>query len=59
MTSLNSLDFFARAALLEARRRRSPHGWVAILLYFGTFKFTVEEANAIEPLGGRMSRRIE
>jgi hypothetical protein len=52
MTSLNSLDFFARAALLEARRRRSPHGLVAILLYFGTFKFTVEEANAIEPLGG-------
>jgi hypothetical protein len=47
MTSTNLLTWAARLKTIGGAILR--YGLVAILLYLGTFKFTVEEAKAIEP----------
>lgn len=48
MTSTNLSTWAARLEAIAGVVLR--YGLVAILLYYGTFKFTVEEAKAIEPL---------
>jgi reactive chlorine resistance protein C len=48
MTSTNRSTWAARLEAIGGTVLR--YGLVAILLYFGTCKFTVEEAKAIEPL---------
>jgi reactive chlorine resistance protein C len=48
MTSTNRSTWAARQEAIGGTVLR--YGLVAILLYFGTCKFTVEEAKAIEPL---------
>jgi uncharacterized membrane protein YkgB len=48
MTSTNLSTWAARLEIMGGAVLR--YGLVAILLYLGTFKFTVEEAKAIEPL---------
>jgi reactive chlorine resistance protein C len=48
MTSTNFSTWAARLEAIGGAVLR--YGLVAILLYCGTFKFTVEEAKAIEPL---------
>jgi uncharacterized membrane protein YkgB len=48
MTSTNLSTWAARLEAMGGAVLR--YGLVAILLYLGTFKFTVEEAKAIEPL---------
>jgi len=48
---MTSTDFTRWAARLEAIGGAILcYGLVAILLYYGTFKFTAEEAKAIEPM---------
>jgi uncharacterized membrane protein YkgB len=48
MTSTNLSTWAARLEAIGGAVLR--YGLVAILLYLGTFKFTIEEAKAIEPL---------